>query len=476
MAQQTMYPAAPNSPTTQLSAATTDTATTISVVDASKLPAAPNLATIGVDETAEVVLYTGKTDNDLTGVTRGFSGTTAKAWSAGVNVARYFTSYDADTFRANIADHEGRIATAVQATTADVTYYVRTDGNDNNNGLANTAAGAFKTIQKALDSVPKELRHTVNINVAAGTYVEDVRAAGFQGSGSLTITGNQSSPSTVILNSVELYSNFAVVSVVGVTANTTTKEAFVVNRCVGFRLSYCQTTGTALSKHAVMTYFSAGVISGGNYSNRNTGISSFGGSQLSVTGVAGNGNNIGMYADDGGVILYSSDVTLTGATAKSAGAGIITPGVLNPWGDNTWNARPAARAYASPSSGQALSANVWTKVQFAQELTDNLNNYDPSTSRFTAPQAGIYQINVSVLSLSISTSQTLQLSLYANGSAIRRLAYYYNSGSISSPTCLVGAAAVVLNAGDYIEVYGQSTAAITLSTGADNNLEITKIA
>ncbi|AHV98976.1 polysaccharide deacetylase family protein [Paenibacillus sabinae] len=110
MAQLPMYAAAPNSPATELAAAITDVATTITVLDASKLPDAPNLATIGVDETAETVLYTGKSGNDLTGCTRGFSGTVAKAWAMGAQVARYFTSYDADAMRGNIEEHSAQLA------------------------------------------------------------------------------------------------------------------------------------------------------------------------------------------------------------------------------------------------------------------------------------------------------------------------------------------------------------------------------
>lgn len=114
MALQEMFPAIANSPATELSAAITDIQTTITLLDASKLPDAPNIATIGVDETAETVRYEGKSGNDLTGVTRGFSGTAAKAWAVGVGVARYFTAYDADALRENVAEHSTQLAETEQ--------------------------------------------------------------------------------------------------------------------------------------------------------------------------------------------------------------------------------------------------------------------------------------------------------------------------------------------------------------------------
>ena len=74
----------------------------INVVDGSVLPEAPNLLTIGADgSTAETVLMTAKSGNVLT-VTRAQNGTTARAWSAGDVIARYFTAADQTAMQENI--------------------------------------------------------------------------------------------------------------------------------------------------------------------------------------------------------------------------------------------------------------------------------------------------------------------------------------------------------------------------------------
>ena len=97
-----MYPAQANSPETSLSGALTAAGTTVNVVDGSVLPEAPNLLTIGADgSTAETVLMTAKNGNVLT-VTRAQNGTTARAWSAGDVIARYFTAADQTAMQENI--------------------------------------------------------------------------------------------------------------------------------------------------------------------------------------------------------------------------------------------------------------------------------------------------------------------------------------------------------------------------------------
>jgi hypothetical protein len=95
------------------------------------------------------------------------------------------------------ADH---VVTGVrELLTADRTYYVRTDGSDSNDGLANTAGGAFLTIQKAADVVAGAIDFggkNVNISVGAGTFVGATFNA-TTGGGFLTLTGAGSGSTTI---------------------------------------------------------------------------------------------------------------------------------------------------------------------------------------------------------------------------------------------------------------------------------------
>lgn len=99
---------------------------------------------------------------------------------------------------------------------ANRTYYVRTDGSDSNNGLANTSGGAFLTIQKALDVVGSlDIGiYNVVISVGAGTFSKtgtNVLKAPL-GSGTVTIQGAGMANTTVSHTSGECfygeYTNF----------------------------------------------------------------------------------------------------------------------------------------------------------------------------------------------------------------------------------------------------------------------------
>ncbi|MCL4712261.1 MAG: hypothetical protein KJZ73_13555, partial [Pseudorhodoplanes sp.] len=86
--------------------------------------------------------------------------------------------------------------------TASRTYYVRTDGSDANNGLANSSGGAFLTIQKAIDvAAALDLSiHDVTIQVGNGTYTQPLTLKSTAGAGKVTIVGDAAAPSNVVIS------------------------------------------------------------------------------------------------------------------------------------------------------------------------------------------------------------------------------------------------------------------------------------
>ena len=86
---------------------------------------------------------------------------------------------------------------------ANRTYYVRTDGSNSNNGLADTSGGAFLTIQNAVDVFCKTIDcagYSANVQVGDGTYTGGVVMGQLVGQTKLTITGNVSTPANVIVS------------------------------------------------------------------------------------------------------------------------------------------------------------------------------------------------------------------------------------------------------------------------------------
>lgn len=175
----TMYPAQANSPETSLSGALTAAGTTVNVVDGSVLPEAPNLLTIGADgSTAETVLMTAKSGNVLT-VTRAQNGTTARAWSAGDVIARYFTAADQTAMQENIKKlNEGK-AEKVSSPTAGNFAGLDANGNPTDSGKkpGDFAAASHTHTDKA-DKVK---------SATAGHF------AGLDANGNLTDSGKKAS-------------------------------------------------------------------------------------------------------------------------------------------------------------------------------------------------------------------------------------------------------------------------------------------
>ena len=130
-----MYPPQANTPETSLSGALTAAGTTVNVVDGKMLPDAPNLLTIGADgSTAETVLMTAKNGNVLT-VVRGQDGTTARAWSAGDVIGRYFTAADQKAMQDNItALNNGKTEKVTSPTDGNLVAFDGTTGKQKDSG------------------------------------------------------------------------------------------------------------------------------------------------------------------------------------------------------------------------------------------------------------------------------------------------------------------------------------------------------
>ena len=99
---ETMYKGKSNSLQTSLTESISAETTTIPVANINAFPEAPNLATIGSGDNAEVIRYNGIDGARLTGCERGFGGTTASVWETGSPIYRAYTAHDHDTFIANI--------------------------------------------------------------------------------------------------------------------------------------------------------------------------------------------------------------------------------------------------------------------------------------------------------------------------------------------------------------------------------------
>ena len=172
-----MYPAQANSPETSLSGALTAAGTTVNVVDGSVLPEAPNLLTIGADgSTAETVLMTAKSGNVLT-VTRAQNGTTARAWSAGDVIARYFTAADQTAMQENIKKLNEDKAEKVSSPTAGHFAGLDANGNPTDSG------------KKAGDFAAANHTHTGKADKVSSPTAGNL--AGLDSSGNITDSGKK---------------------------------------------------------------------------------------------------------------------------------------------------------------------------------------------------------------------------------------------------------------------------------------------
>lgn len=207
MAQlKTMYPAQANTPETTLAGSLTTTGTSVTVLDGSVLPDAPNYLTIGADSaTAETVLMTAKNGNDLT-ITRGQNGTAARAWGKGDIIGRYFTAADHDALRENIetlnTEKPDRVASPVDGN------FVAFDG---------TTGAQKDSGKKAADFAAANHTHAGKADKVSGATSGNF--AGLDGNGNLTDSGKKASDFAAASHSHAGYAEVKIFTNVSVAAS-----------------------------------------------------------------------------------------------------------------------------------------------------------------------------------------------------------------------------------------------------------------
>lgn len=103
---------------------------------------------------------------------------------------------------------------------ANRTYYVRTDGSDNNTGLANTSGGAFLTIGKAITVATSLDPSTFSITIQLGDGTYSLGSSGLVlpsilNGASITIQGNTSNAASVTITSTDTVGTIKAFNAVG---------------------------------------------------------------------------------------------------------------------------------------------------------------------------------------------------------------------------------------------------------------------
>lgn len=194
--------------------------------------------------------------------------------------------------------------------TANRTYYVRTNGSDSNNGLADTSGGAFLTIQKAWDVACGNLDlagYTVKIKIADGTYSAGITSDKSPLGGKIEIEGNVTTPANVIIS-------------------RTSGDAFsfsgtsVLASLKGVAISVSSSWGAAVHADGKGVSLSISSMNFGAAVDAKIWVS--GGASVSATGTFGTSGNAPYFVRTDGVGSYffctTATITVTGTPAFSA--------------------------------------------------------------------------------------------------------------------------------------------------------------
>lgn len=230
---------------------------------------------------------------------------------------------------------------------ADRTYYVRTDGSDTNTGLANTAGGAWATLQHAADVIFGTLDlggHNVTVQVADGSYAEGVSVVGAQvGAGRVVFSGNAGAPGNVIVTSGTHYTFSAeagaFLTIRGMELRATANGCLMASR--GAKIYFSNVRIGAAPQHHIRAEDQGQIFAEGDYA---------------IVGSTGQShwNTVG-----GGVIrVQSRTITLSGMPNFPNGFAWATTCSAIFGNSNTFSGAGTGPRYTAESNGVVLGGGV----------------------------------------------------------------------------------------------------------------------
>lgn len=250
-------------------------------------------------------------------------------------------------------------------------YYVRTDGSDSNDGLTNSAGGAFLTLQKALDVVATIdfNGYTTTIQLGDGTYsgttVNIPVTVGQATAAKLVIQGNAATPANVVLANATAWSG-------AINAATGTRVLVKDLKITGNTNTYgLSVKGAGYIEYSNIDFGGGGLAhlnaEGAGARVRQVGACAISGG-VGIHAYAQLGGNISM---QGGAITLSGTPAFSTAFAQAANLGIIVS-------QATFSGSATGKRYNSTSN--ALIETYGAGI-----------NHFPGNSAGTTATGGLYQ-------------------------------------------------------------------------------------
>lgn len=242
------------------------------------------------------------------------------------------------------------------------TYYVRKDGSDSNGGLVDTAAGAFLTIQKAINTVSYSIdpgSFGVEVIVRAGTYSEDLSISTTKYP-SFQLTGDTTTPSNVVIAGSSI-------ALTVISSNVSIR---------GFKI-------TATSAHGIFSQFQSLVNVNGNMEFGVCGFAHMVATRDSTVEISANysasgATNYHWYADECGMMNVGTvTVTLTGTPAFATFAVALRSSLLFLTGIT----------FSGTATGQRYNANTNSVIETGSASA----TYLPGNSAGTVTTGGQYE-------------------------------------------------------------------------------------